>query len=77
MRITKDHLPFNSNMLWLCPHCYSINAWNYGDAQRAEVKTREEIFISHGSCFDNVCGNCGSNIVKPDSPILTEVYTHE
>ena len=77
-RVTKEHLPWDTKnkMLWCCPQCESINAWNSDDAERASKKLKITVEACHGSCFDNVCGHCGANIVKPDSPILTECYTH-
>ena len=93
MNITKDHLPWSTknymlNYLWICPECCGVNAWSYDDAERAMRKFKHiksssrtaltvEVKVSHGSCFDNCCGHCGRDIVKPDSPILAECYTHE
>ena len=79
MRTTKDHLPWEKNKLfWVCPECGEVNAYSYDDAERASKKLKGvKVFICHGSCFDNICGNCSSNIVKPDSPILASCYTHE
>jgi hypothetical protein len=81
MRITKDHLPWSTpnyrlSFLWICPECGEVNAWNYEDAERAAKRLKVEVKVSHGSCFDNFCGHCGADIVKPDSPILAECYTH-
>lgn len=72
----KDHLPWESNTLWVCPQCGGINAFNHEEATRAEAKCRQSVAVSHGSCFDNICGHCGADIVKPDSPILSPCYTH-
>jgi hypothetical protein len=75
--MNKDHLPFEKNkMLWVCPECGAINAWSGDDAERASSKLKTKVLVCHGSCFDNVCGGCGSDIVKPDSPILSPCYTH-
>lgn len=79
MHITKEHLPFDlKHDLWLCPECQTVNAWNYDDAERAAKKLKQEVVVSHGSCFDNICGNpnCRANIVDPESPILAPCYTH-
>jgi len=82
LRITKDHLPWSTknyrlNFLWICPECGEINAWNEDEADRVQLKLKKaRVFIAHGSCFDNVCGNCGADIVKPESSILAECYTH-
>lgn len=79
-----------SRRVWECPCCSCINVWNWEDAERASTllkldnpqhattnnRKRTEIHIAHGSCFDNVCGGCGANIVAADSPILAEVFTH-
>jgi len=35
-----------------------------------------EVVVCSGSCFDNICGSCHSNIVQPNSPILAPCYTH-
>lgn len=78
MKLTKDHLPWESNrLLWVCPECNTINAWNWDDAERASKKLGAVVSVCHGSCFDNVCGNCKCDIVHPDSPILAPCYTHE
>lgn len=79
MKLTKDHLPWEvkGQMLWVCPECGSVNAWNWEDSERAKARLGiKEVFISHGSCFDNVCGKCQTNIGKPDSPINAPCYTH-
>ena len=83
MHITKDHLPWSTknyklSYLWVCPECGEINAWDSDVADRVQamIKTAR-VFISYGSCFDNICGHCRSNIVHPESPILSECYTHE
>lgn len=62
--------------LWECPTCYNINAWNWEDAERASSLLKVEVKVSHGSCFDNICGHCGVNLVHIDSPINSECYTH-
>lgn len=73
----KDHLPWLGGRLWLCPVCGAVNAWNIEDAERASRLLGVSVEVSHGSCFDNICGRCGSDIVEPGSPILAAVYTHE
>ncbi len=79
-----------SRRIWECPACTGINVWNWEDAERASTLlglanpettyanngNTKEIHVAHGSCFDNVCGCCGANVVKADSPILAEVFTH-
>lgn len=78
----KDHLPWESGKLlvganlWVCPVCRAINAWNQKDAERAAAKLKKAVEVCHGSCFDNICGGCGADIVKPDSPILSPCFTH-
>jgi hypothetical protein len=82
----KDHLPWSTknyrlSYLWVCPECGTINAWNYEEAERATKKLQAkglkvEVVVCHGSSFDNICGHCHADIVKPDSPILAEAYTH-
>ena len=80
MKINKDHLPWNRKILWICPECGIVNVWNWEDAVRAakrlKINVNTEIAISHGSCFDNVCGGCQANIVSSESPILAPCYTH-
>ena len=77
LNLTKEHMPWEKNrILWYCPQCESVNAWNSNDAERATKKLRVPVESSTGSCFDNLCGHCGADIVKPDSPILAECYTH-
>ena len=92
MITTKEHLPwyeegdprlqnklgcfFRMPTLWECPECGTVNAWNYHEARRASLKLKQVVEVCHGSCFDNVCGHCGADIVKSDSPILAECYTH-
>jgi len=76
MSATKDHLPFGKHNFWICPQCGAVNAYNWADQERAERLLKQPVVICHGSCFDNVCGDCGANIVKPDSPILSPCYTH-
>lgn len=71
----KDHFD-PKRRLWQCPVCDSINAWNWQDAERAERMLNREVAISHGSCFDNVCGHCHANFAEVDSPIMAECYTH-
>ena len=77
----RDHLPWEreKDLFWVCPECGTVNAYNWEDAERASRKLKQEIVVSHGSCFDNICGNwgCRADIVEPDSPILAEAYTHE
>ena len=63
--------------LWECPVCKNINAWNYDDAERASKFLKVEVKVAHGSCFDNICGHCGADLVHIDSPIRANCYTHE
>ena len=80
MLIKRDHLPWEraKDMLWICPECRVINTMGwYDEAERASKKLKQKVYVSHGSCFDNVCGKCKVNIAEPSSPILAEVYTHE
>jgi hypothetical protein len=79
-----------SRRVWECPVCRCVNVWNWADAQRAAAilgldcpeissannRNRSEIQIAHGSAFDNICGGCGADLVRADSPILAECYTH-
>ena len=82
LRITKDHLPWESGKLlvggnlWVCPECGTINAWSYEDAERAAAKLKQPVEVCYGSCYDNFCGSCKADIVKPDSPILAQCYSH-
>ena len=71
-----EHLPWNKSDFWVCPECGAINAYNHDDAERASKKLKKTVVVCHGSCFDNICGDCGSDIVEPDSPILATCYTH-
>ena len=64
-----------SRRVWRCMACAGVNVWNYGDNLRLNTPART-VAIAHGSCFDNVCGHCGANIVASDSPILADCYTH-
>lgn len=73
----EHHLPWNRETLWMCPECCFVNAWNHEDAERAGERLGEAVVVSHGSAFDNICGNCGANIVHPESPTLHPAYTHE
>jgi hypothetical protein len=77
--MSKDHLPWEGHRLaWVCPVCGRINVWDWNDAERLAKGLGvlvEELVTCSGSCFDNICGGCGSNIVQPDSPILSECYT--
>lgn len=78
----KSHLPWETGKLiiggnlWVCPECGAINAWNPEDAERASKKLKRPVVSCTGSCFDNICGGCHADIVKPDSPILAPCYTH-
>jgi len=75
--IHKEHLPFEPHKLfWICPECGSVNAFSHEDAERFTKKTGEPCSVSHGSCFEDICGNCGRSIVAADSPILAPCYTH-
>jgi len=62
--------------VWECSRCGAVNAWAYQDLEKVERLNHVKCFISHGSCFDNICGACGANHVKRNSPILSECYTH-
>ena len=71
------HLPWRKkSLLWLCPQCETINAWNWEDAERASKRLGVKVEVCSGSCFDNICGHCGADIVNQDSPILAPCYTH-
>ena len=62
--------------VWECAACGTYNAWNWDDAERASSLLRKPVVCCHGSCFDNVCGGCGADWVREDSPIRAECYTH-
>jgi hypothetical protein len=74
----KSHLPWEgkNRLFWICPECGQVNAYNYEDAERASRLLKDEVKVSFGSCFDNICGGCRCDIVNPDSPILAPCYTH-
>ena len=81
LKLNRMHLPWErkGQLFWVCPECGLLNAWSIDDAIRAKTRLPHlEVVISHGSCFDNVCGNnrCGANIVNSDSPINSPCYTH-
>lgn len=87
MRITKEHMPWYDDerdakrrypSLWICPVCGTVNAWNWDDAERASRLLKVAVYVSTGSCFDNICGMpaCRADITKPDSPINAPCYTH-
>lgn len=61
---------------WTCPACGGLNVWAYEDYEKLESKGKE-VYMCHGSSFDNICGKCGTDWVRRDSPIRAEVYTHE
>jgi hypothetical protein len=63
--------------LWECPVCLGINAWDWDEAERASSLLKTEVKVAHGSCFDNICGHCGADLVHVDSPIRATCYTHE
>ena len=71
-----------SSDIWECRQCNGVNAWNWQDAEKAERRLTKrrgvpaEVAVAHGSCFDNVCGHCGTNFVRRDSPIRAELYVH-
>jgi len=65
------------NDLWRCPSCQAINAWDCMLGEAVENILGQKVYTASGSAFDNVCGNCRTDFVKWDSPILDEVYTHE
>jgi hypothetical protein len=73
--------PMNpSKDIWRCRSCGAINAWNWEDAERYEKRFKLEpgtVKHSTGSCFDNICGGCGTDFVRRDSPIRAVCYTHE
>lgn len=76
MFTNKDHLPWKKGaLLWQCPECHAINAWNYNDRQRIQNRIKEMTYHSFGSCFDNICGHCQRDIVSVESPINSECYT--
>jgi hypothetical protein len=78
----KSHLPWEPEQsrrfrsFWICPECGEVNAWCHNDAIRFEKRTGRVCHVSTGSAFDNICGKCRADIVKPDSPINTPCYTH-
>lgn len=73
----KDHLPWEpKRLLWVCPECGGINAWNWMDADRAARLLKKEVACCCGSCYDNICGHCKVDIVEPNSPLTAEVFTH-
>jgi hypothetical protein len=61
--------------IWRCPCCDAINVWSPWLCARLEDRSIQAVTCT-GSCFDNICGACHSNIVKRDSPILAECFTH-
>ena len=61
--------------LWRCPACGGLNVWNWEDADRLAERGMT-VKVAHGSCFDNVCGHCGADLVLADSPIMADCYTH-
>ncbi len=63
--------------LWRCPSCRKPNAWNWSDAQAAADHLGVDVAVAHGSCFDNICGHCGADVVKRSSPIRHPAYTHQ
>ena len=63
-------------MVWQCPVCLAINSWNYEIGQDVERIIKHTVYNATGSCFDNICGKCHSNIVKRNSPIMAKCYTH-
>lgn len=63
--------------LWRCPACRTLNAWNWSDAEAAEKHLEQKVVVAHGSAFDNVCGECGTDFVERSSPIRARAYTHE
>ena len=91
MNINTEHLPWYPEgdlrlknkrslmrmpSLWVCPECGTVNAWNWEDAERASKRLGVKVEVCSGSCFDNICGHCGADIVNQDSPILAPCYTH-
>lgn len=69
--------------VWECPICGHVNTWNWDDGERASrllstlTRRHVPVYVCHGSAFDNVCGQCGTDFVRRDSPIRAECYTHE
>lgn len=63
--------------LWRCPACRTLNAWNWSDAEAAEKHLEQKVVVAHGSAFDNVCGECGTDFVERSSPIRARAYAHE
>lgn len=62
--------------IWRCPECRGLNAWSDRVAEVATAVVGEEVRVCRGSCFDNICGHCGADMVRADSPIQAEAYTH-
>ena len=62
--------------VWVCPVCGAFNVWCWADQERAALILHAPVVVCHGSAFDNVCGACGADLVRADSPILAECYTH-
>lgn len=76
--MAKEKLDRNdpARAIWECPACYGINAWDWNEADKASSLLKVEVKCAHGSGFDNICGHCGADIVRKDSPIMAECYTH-
>lgn len=62
--------------IWACPVCGGINAWDWQAVERAAAMLGVEVATATGSCFDNICGHCHADIVRADSPIMANCYTH-
>lgn len=48
-----------SRRVWECPACAGVNVWNWDDAERLE-HSGITAHVAHGSCYDNICGQCGA-----------------
>ena len=72
----NDHHYNPERAIWVCLACERLNAWNYDDADYMNERWGLNVKVSHGSCFDNICGHCGADIVRKDSPINHPCYTH-
>jgi hypothetical protein len=65
--------------VWRCPCCDGLNVWAWTAAELASKKHKiplNDFKTASGSCFDNICGHCGADLVKEDSPILAQCFTH-
>jgi hypothetical protein len=83
--MAKDRQDPNRRV-WECMACGQLNVWNWEDQEAvarlchrdiydyANARQKNAVAIAHGSCYDNICGNCGADIVAIDSPIMA--YSH-